>query len=62
MSILQTWSLFFKYHHYYDGSRVCYNQGPDFDDMSSCYPCEIDDAIQYINLEYGAQAPKIVIL
>ena len=39
-----------------------YNQGPDFDDMSSFFPCEIDDAIQYINLGYGAQAPKIVIL
>ena len=36
-------------------------QGPDFDDMSSFFPCEIDDAIQYINLGYGAQAPKIVI-
>ena len=31
---------------------LCYNQGP----------CEIDDAFQYINLGYGAQAPKIVIL
>ena len=30
--------------------------------MSSFFPCEIDDAIQYINLGYGAQAPKIVIL
>ena len=39
-----------------------YQQGPDFDDMSSFFPCEIDDAIQYINLGYGAQAPKIVIL
>ena len=29
-------------------------QGPDFDDMSSFFPCEIDDAIQYINLGYGA--------
>ena len=38
------------------------NQGPDFDDMSSFFPCEIDDAIQYINFGYGAQAPKIVIL
>ena len=28
------------------------NQGPDFDDMSSLFPCEIDDAIQYINLGY----------
>ena len=32
-----------------------------FDEMSSSFPCEIDDAIQYINLGYGAQAPKIVI-
>ena len=39
-----------------------YKQGPDFDDMSSFFPCEMDVAIQYINLEYGAQAPKIVIL
>jgi len=39
---------------------VCDEQGPDFDDMSSFFPCEIDDAIQYINLGYGAQAPKIV--
>ena len=38
------------------------HQGPDFDDMLSFFPCEIDDAIQYINLGYGAQAPKIVIL
>ena len=29
-------------------------QGPDFDDMSSFIPCKIDDAIQYINLGYGA--------
>ena len=34
----------------------------DFDDMSSIFPCDIDDAIQYINLGYGALAPKIVIL
>ena len=39
-----------------------YNQGPNFDDMSSFFPCEIDDAIQYINLGHGAQAPKIYIL
>ena len=39
-----------------------HKQGPDFDDISSFFPCEIDDAIQYINLEYGAQVPKIVIL
>ena len=25
----------------------------DFDDMSSFFHCEIDDAVQYINLEYG---------
>jgi hypothetical protein len=41
---------------------VCHKHGPDFDDMSSFFPCEIEDAIQYINLGYGAQAPKIVIL
>ena len=40
---------------------LCNDQGRDFDDMSSLFPCEIDDAIQYINLGYGAQAPKIVI-
>ena len=33
-------------------------QGPDFDDNSSFFPCEIDDPIQYINRGYGAQAPK----
>ena len=32
-------------------------QGPEVDDMSSFFPCEIDYAIQYINLGYGAQAP-----
>ena len=32
------------------------------DDMSSFFPCEIDDAIQYINIGYRAQATKIVIL
>ena len=36
------------------------NQGPDFDDISSSFPCEID--YQYIKLGYGEQAPKIVIL
>jgi hypothetical protein len=40
---------------------VTYEQGPDFDDMSSFFSCEIDDAIQYINIGYGAQTPKIVI-
>ena len=29
--------------------------GPDFDYMPSFFPCEIDDATQYINLGYGAQ-------
>ena len=38
------------------------DQGPDFDDMSSFFPCKIDDVIQYINRGYGSQAPKIVIL
>ena len=38
------------------------HQGPDFDDKSAFFPCEIDDAIQCINLGYGAQVPKIVIL
>ena len=42
--------------------KYTYFQGPDFDDMSSFFPYKIDDAIQYINLGYGAQAPKIVIL
>ena len=37
-------------------------QGPDFEDMSSFFPCEIDDAIHYISLGNGVQAPKIVIL
>ena len=37
--------------------RNNYNQGTDFDGMSSFFPCEIDDIIGY-----GAQAPKIVIL
>ena len=39
-----------------------YNLGQDFDEMLFFFPCEIDDAIQYINLGYGAQAPKILIL
>ena len=30
------------------------HQGPEFDDMSSLFPCEIDDAIQYINLEFSS--------
>ena len=41
---------------------ISYHQDPDSDDMSSFFPCEIDGAIRYINLGYGAQAPKIVIL
>ena len=41
---------------------ILYHQGLDFDDMSSFFPCEIDEAIQFIDLGYGAQAPKIVIL
>ena len=40
--------------------RNVYHQGPNFDHMSSFFPCEIDDAIEDINLGYGAQAPKIV--
>ena len=43
-------------------TTISAEQGPDFDDMSSFFPCYIDDAIQYMNLGYGAQAPKIVIL
>ena len=43
-------------------NTVSNNQGPDFDDMSSFFPCEIDNAIQHINLGYGAQTPKIIIL
>ena len=31
---------------------IGYEQVPDFDDMSSFFPCERDDAIQYINLGY----------
>ena len=34
-------------------------QGSDSDDMSSFFSCEIDDAIQYLNLGYGAQGQKI---
>ena len=40
---------------------ITYNQVPEFDDMSSFFPCEMDDAIQYNNLGYGSQAPKIII-
>ena len=42
--------------------KITDNQGTGFDDMSSFFPCEKDDAIQYINLGYGVQAPRIVIL
>jgi hypothetical protein len=42
--------------------ELCNEQGLDFDDMSSFFPCEIDDAIQYVSFGYGAQAQKIVIL
>ena len=38
------------------------DQGPDCDDMSSFFPCEIYDAIQYINPGSGEQTPKMVIL
>ena len=41
---------------------VSYDQGPDFEDMSSFFPCEIDNEIQYINLGYGEQASKIIFL
>jgi hypothetical protein len=37
---------------------IHYDQGSDSDDKSSFFHCEIDDAIQYINLGYGGQAPK----
>ena len=37
-----------------------YHQVRDFDDMSSFFPYEIGDAIQYSNLGCAAQAPKIV--
>ena len=40
---------------------LCYQQGPDFDDMSSFFPCEIDNSIQFINLGYGAQAPYCIV-
>ena len=45
-----------------DGCTYGHKQGSDFDDMSSFFTCEIDEAIQYINILYGAQAPKIIIL
>ena len=49
-----------KEYHYYYYYYYYYHQGPDFDDISSFFPCEIDDAIQYINLGYGSQAQKIL--
>ena len=42
--------------------EVSYQQGQDFNDMSSFFPFEIDHAIKYVNLGYGAQAPITVIL
>ena len=38
------------------------NQGPDFDDMSSFFPCKIEVQFNILNFGYGAQTPKIVIL
>ena len=38
------------------------NKSPNFDDKSSFFPSEIEDAFQYINLGYEAQAPRILIL
>ena len=52
----------FAFLKYPTSDNISNKQGPDFDDMSSFFPCEIDDAIQYINLRCGVQAPKIVIL
>ena len=45
-----------------NGIRYTNNQGPDFDEISSFFPYEIDDAVQYVSLGYGAKAPKIIIL
>ena len=53
---LEVVHFFLKLKHYYN------EQGPDFEDMSSLFACEIDDAIQCIILGYGAQAPKIIII
>ena len=59
---------YYYYHYYYFYYCIYYilnyynKEGPDFDDMSPFFPCEIDDTIQYIILGYGAKAPKIVIL
>ena len=44
-------------------SLISDHQGPDFDSMSYLFPCEIDDAIQYINLgckEISAKTIKVV--
>ena len=37
---------------------ICYKQDPDFDDMSSFFPCEIEDAIQYIILNMERRLKK----
>ena len=37
---------------------IGYRQVPDFDDKSSFFPFNINDAIQYINLGHGAQQLK----
>ena len=41
--------------------EIYYEQGPDFDDMSSFFPCEIDDAVQYINLGYGSKNSYLIV-
>ena len=41
---------------------ITYQHGLDFDDMPSLFPCEIDDATQYVNVGYGSQTPKIVVI
>ena len=56
--MIQNSNLEYKNSHYSNDDA----QGPNFDDMPSFFPSKIDDAIQYINLGYGAQAPKIAIL
>ena len=48
-------------YHWYSTKQVGLT-GPGFWWHVIFFPCEIDDAIHYINLGYGAQAPKIVIL
>ena len=37
---------------------ISYEQGLDFYDMSSFFLCEIDDAIQYINLDMECRLQK----